>query len=69
MKVYYETGVETPEIFGSGSQFSNIMRTASEEDAFRAYYTGGRNYLCKITFCPDKHRVIEWWNEREKCWR
>lgn len=68
-RTYYETGIETPEILGSGSQVSNIMTTANEEDAFRAYYTGNRNYLYRITHHPGKPRVIEWWSEWEKCWR
>ena len=68
-KTYYETGIETPEILGSGSQFSSVVTTTNEEDAFHAYRTGGRNYLYRITHCPDKPRVIEWWSEWEKCWR
>lgn len=68
-RTYYETGIETPEILGSGSQFSNVVTTANEEEAFRAYRTGGRNYLYRITHVPGKHHVIEWWSEWEKCWR
>lgn len=69
LKIVYETGIETPEILGSGSQFSSVVTTANKEDAFRAYHTGGRNYLYRITDCPGKPRVIEWWSEWEKCWR
>ena len=68
-RTYYETGIEIPEILGSGSQVSNIMTTANEEEAFRAYHIGDRNYLYRITHCPGKPRIIEWWSEWEKCWR
>lgn len=68
-RVYYETGIEIPEILGSGSQFSSVVTTTNEEDAFRAYRTGGRNYLYRITHTTGEPRVIEWWSEWEKCWR
>lgn len=67
--VYYETGIETPEILGSGSQFSNIVTTRSEEAAFKAYKEGNRNYLYKITHNPGAPRVVEWWSDWEQCWR
>lgn len=68
-KTYYETGVESLEILGSGRQISNVVTTTNEEDAFRAYHTGGRNYLYRITHHPGSPRAIEWWSEWEKCWR
>lgn len=68
-RIYYETGIETPEILGSGSQFSSIVTTKNEEEAMRAYRTGGRNYLYRITHNPGEPRIVEWWNEWEKCWR
>lgn len=68
-KIYYETGIEEPEILGSGSQFSSVVTTTNEEDAFRAYRAGGRNYLYRITYTTGEPRVIEWWSELEKCWR
>lgn len=68
-RVYYETGVETSEILGSGSQFSNIVITVDEAEAMRAYHNGNRNYLYRITHNPGQPRMIEWWSEWEKCWR
>ena len=67
--VVYEAGIETPEILGSGSQFSNVLTTTNEQEAMKAYRTGGRNYLYRITRNPGGIHIIEWWSEWEKCWR
>lgn len=66
---YFETGIEEPEILGSGSRFTSVVTTTSEEEALRAYRTGGRNYLYRITYATGKPRVIERWNEDDKCWK
>lgn len=31
-RTYYETGIETPEILGSGSSFSSVITTTDEND-------------------------------------
>lgn len=68
-RIYYETGIEEPEILGSGSSFYNVVTTIDENEAFQAFHKGSRNYLYRITLNPGKPRVIEWWSEWEKCWR
>ena len=68
-KVYYETGIETPEILGSGSSFSNVVTTIDESEAFREYRKGLRNYLLKVTHGIGEPRKIEWWDEEQGCWR
>lgn len=49
-RTYYETGIETPEILGSGSSFSSVITTIDENEAFQAYRSGGRNYLLRATY-------------------
>lgn len=67
MSVYYETGIEEPEIMGSGSQRSCIITTGNEEEAKVLFKIGGRNYLQKITTIPGK-RVIEEWDAKSQKW-
>lgn len=62
LKYYYETGVETPEIFGSGSQYSYIVRTADERMAFEAYKRCGRNYLTRQYLSGDGRLVREYYD-------
>lgn len=50
VKYRYETGLEMPEILGSGSQYSNLLYTSDESEAFAAYQSKdgqGRNYLIR----------------------
>lgn len=68
-RIYYETGIEEPEILGSGSSFYNVITTADESEAFQAFHKGSRNYLLKITYGVGEPRRIEWWDEEQKCWR
>ena len=68
-KTYYETGIETPEILGSGSSFSSIITTTDENEAFQAYRSGNRNYLLRITYGIDRPRKVEHWDEEQKRWR
>ena len=68
-RTYYETGIETPEILGSGSSFSNVITTTDENEAFQAYRSGNRNYLLRATYSIDRPRIIERWDEDLKCWR
>lgn len=67
--VRYETGIETPEILGSGSSFSSIITTTDENEAFHAYRSGNRNYLLRITYGIDRLRKVEHWDEEQKRWR
>ena len=67
-RTYYETGIETPEILGSGSSFSSVNTTTDENEAFQAYRSGNRNYLLKITYGVDRTRKIERRDEEQKCW-
>lgn len=64
----YETGIETSETLGSGSQFSNVFTTKSEQEALRAFHTGERNYLNRITVTSESI-TVEQWNPRERCWQ
>lgn len=68
-KTYYETGIETPEILGSGSSFSSIITTTDENEAFQAYRSGNRNYLLRITYGIDRPRKVEHWDEEQKRWK
>ena len=68
-RTYYETGIEEPEILGSGSSFYNVVTTSDESEAFQAFYKGNRNYLLKVTHIFGKPRKIECWDEEQKCWR
>ena len=47
-RTYYETGIETPEILGSGSSFSSVITTSDENEAFQVYRSGNRNYLLRV---------------------
>ena len=68
-RTYYETGIETPEILGSGSSFSSIITTTDENEAFQAYRSGNRNYLLRITYGIDRPRKVEHWDEEQKRWK
>ena len=68
-KTYYETGIETPEILGSGSSFSSVITTTDENEAFQAYRSGNRNYLLRVTYSIDRPRKVERWDEEQKCWK
>lgn len=68
-KTYYETGIETPEILGSGSSFSSVITTSDENEAFQVYRSGNRNYLLRVTFGIDRPRKVERWDEEQKCWK
>lgn len=58
--VYYETGIERPEILGSGSQFSSVITTPDEKEARAAFATGSRNYLIRVTITNGKRTIDEW---------
>ena len=68
-RTYYETGIETPEILGSGSSFASVITTTDENEAFQAYRSGNRNYLLRATYNINRPRMIEWWDKEQKCWR
>ena len=68
-RTYYETGIETPEILGSGSSFSSVIATTDENEAFQAYRSGNRNCLLRATYSIDRPRMIERWDEEQGCWR
>ena len=64
-RIYYETGIESPEVLGSGSSFSNVMKTTSEDEAFLLYRKGGRNYLWRVTLGAGAPRKIEQWDSEQ----
>ena len=66
---YYETGIESPEVLGSGSSFSNVVKTTSEDEAFQAYRMGGRNYLWRVTLDTEASRKVEQWNTEQERFR
>lgn len=68
-KTYYETGIETSEILGSGSSFSSVITTSDESKALQAYRSGNRNYLLRITYSVDGSRKVERWDKEQECWR
>ena len=69
-RVLYETGIEEPEILGSGSTYSNVVYFPDEERAFEEFHHGGRNYLHRITYRKKSpYTTTEWWDEDLKCWR
>ena len=57
----YETGIESPEILGSGSSFSSVATISNEDDAKEAYKKGGRNYLLRYKY-DNARRIIQYWN-------
>lgn len=69
MRVTYETGIETPEILGSGSSYSNVATTSDESEAFELYRKVGRNYLLRRIRNDGAPRKTEWWCDWDKCWR
>ncbi len=69
-RVLYETGIEEPEILGSGSTYSNVVYFPDEERAFEEFHHCGRNYLHRITYRKKSpYTTTEWWDEDLKCWR
>lgn len=63
-RVLYETGIEEPEIFGSGSTYSNVVYFPDEERAFEEFHHCGRNYLHRITYRKKSpYTTTEWWDE------
>ena len=68
-RINYETGIETPEILGSGSSFSSVITTTDENEAFQAYRSGNRNYLLRVTYSIDRPRKIERWDKEQECWK
>lgn len=69
-RVLYETGIEEPEILGSGSTYSNVVCFPNEERAFEECHHCGRNYLHRITYRKQPpYTTTEWWDEDLKCWR
>lgn len=69
-RVLYETGIEEPEILGSGSTYSNVVYSPDEERAFEEFHHCGRNYLHRITYRKKSpYTTTEWWDEDLKCWR
>ena len=68
-RVFYETGIEEPEILGSGSRYSNVVCFQSEERAFEAFRQGGRNYLRRITYRNHPpYKTTAQWDDIEKIW-
>ena len=66
-RTYYETGIETPEILGSGSSFSSVITTTDENEAFQAYRSGNHNYLLRAIYSIDRPRIIERWDKEQEC--
>ena len=60
-KWIYETGIESPEILGSGSSFSSVATISNEDDAKEAYKKGGRNYLLRYKY-DNTRRIIQYWD-------
>ena len=60
-KWIYETGIESPEILGSGSSFSSVATISNEDDAKEAYKKGGRNYLLRYKY-DNARKIIQYWN-------
>lgn len=66
--IFYETGVEVPEILGSGSSYYSVLTTPSEALARAEYKKCGRNYLLRYDKQPDGMRT-SWWDDDLNCWR
>lgn len=66
--IFYETGVEVPEILGSGSSYYLVFTTPSEALARTEYKKCGRNYLLRYEKQPDGMRT-SWWDDDLNCWR
>lgn len=67
--LYYEVGIETPEVLGSGSSYSNVLQTKSEEEAFQLLQQG-RNYLVRYArengklVVDEFDPVLKTWNRK-----
>ena len=59
---HYETGVEEPEILGSGSQHSCVFNTWDGNEALKIYKNSSRNYLKRWAIIGG-HRVIQRYND------
>lgn len=68
MNWIYETGIEDPEILGSGSQYFNVVTTYDEKEAFELAKTGNRTYLERICF-KDGEKITEWYDFLDNSWR
>lgn len=60
MHIYYETGVETPNILESGSAYEKVEKTADEATAFKLYAERGRNYLRKVMVYSGHRKTYTW---------
>ena len=62
---HYETGRETLEILGSGSQYSNLFYTSSEVEAIAAFMDPNgpyRNYLMRRRYVQG-HEETQYWED------
>lgn len=68
MTYYYETGVEIPEILGSGSQKTYVFGTSDRRAAMEAYKRCGRNYLTR-RYLKNGRLTFETYDPERKKWK
>ena len=68
MILIYETGLEEPEILGSGSNYKNVTYRRSFEEIMELYKPPLRNYLIRYTYSDDPNvpHKTEVWNDETK---
>lgn len=66
--ICYQTGIEIPEILGSGSALENVFTTTDETMAFMMFNKDGRNYLSR-TVKRDGHLHTEYYDTTTHTWK
>lgn len=65
--LWYETGVEIPDVLGSSSQQFGVFRTHDLEEAKAALEEGGRNYLKRTVRKANGAISVQSWDFEAKC--
>ena len=64
----YETGREESEIMGSGSTYSNVLKTYDEKEAFREAHNHNRNYIIRYKKKDGITIKRQWFDEYSQDW-
>ena len=64
----YETGLEEPEILGSGSTYHHVFKTKDEKEAFEKAHDGCRNYLIRYKKGKISKTSYQWYDTYSKSW-
>lgn len=67
--LWYETGVDVPDVLGSSSQQFGVFRTHDLEEAKAALSEGGRNYLKRTVRKANGTISVQFWDSEAKRFR